>query len=77
MALFVEILLALILLGLVGAQGWAADVMDNPEGRALAASFISSVSGSLFAWLAWTAVFVAIFAAVVALIGSFRTVRSY
>jgi hypothetical protein len=77
MAVFVEILLALVLLGLVGAQGWTADVMADPEGRALAAAFISNVSGSLFAWLGWTAVFVAIFAAVVAVIGSFRTVRNY
>lgn len=77
LAIFVEILLAIMLLALVATQGWATDVMAQPEGRVVAAAFVDKVTGSLFAWLAWTAVFVAIFAAIVAVIGAFRSVREY
>jgi hypothetical protein len=77
MALFVEILLALMLVAVVVAQGTATDAMAQPEGRVMAAAFVNRVGQSLFSWLAWTAVFVAIFAAIVAVIGAFRTVRDY
>ncbi len=65
----IEVLIVLVALGLIGAQGWAADSLASPEGRPVLSAFVGGLAGSLTLWLTWTGIVVAVVAVLAAAVG--------
>lgn len=68
-ALGIEVLIVLVALGLIGAQGIATDSLASADGRPVLSAFVAGLAGSLTLWLAWTGILVLVVAVVAAVVG--------